>query len=164
MGPDRVGSDEPLTPAERQFLLDAGEPADSFDPGRQEAARASLRRRAEETRRKAAPEFTADQVAGLLGCTEAQVLSWANDQELYSFVTDEGLRFPEWQFPDGKRLPGLRLVLRELGRDTHPYSVEGLLAVVPHEELDDMTAVAWLAGGGSIESVVSLAVSSSYDM
>lgn len=157
-------ADGHLTPAERQFLLDSGAPTDSFDPERQAQARASLRRRAEETRRLASAELTADQVASLLGCGRAQVLDWALDKHLYSYLDGDALRFPEWQFPDGQRLHGLRAVLRELSPEMHPCSVEGLLAHVRHEELDAMTAVEWLAGSRSVEAVVSLAVSSTYDM
>jgi excisionase family DNA binding protein len=158
------GADEPLTPAERQFLIDSGVPANSFDPDVKEEARARLRARAEETRRDASPELTAEQVASLLGCTPSTVLELARSKDLYSYDLGDGLRFPEWQFPDGQRLTRLGTVLRELSSGMHPHSVEGLLAVVPHEELDDMTAIAWLArGGGALEPVVSLAISSSHD-
>lgn len=164
MGETRAGAYEPLTPAERQFLIDSGVSPDAFDPARKEAARASLRRRAEETRRRASPELTADQVSRLLGCPRSRVLEWALSHDLYSIPGDDGPRFPEWQFPGGQRLPGMRAVLAELATTMHPYSVEGLLAVVPHEQLYDKTAVEWLAGGGSPEPVVSLAVSSAYGM
>lgn len=164
MDREPVGAEGPLSEAERQFLIDSGTPANSFDPERQAAARASLRRRADETRREASPELTTEQVAGLLGITAPQVLGLANRHELYAFATDDGLRFPEWQFPDGQRLPGLAQVLRELDVGMQPYSVEGLLADVPHEELDDKTVVEWLAAGGSLEPAISLAASSRYEM
>lgn len=159
-----AGSDDPLTAAERQFLIESGVPPDSFDIVRHEAARASLRRRAEETRRNAAAALTIDQVAGLLSCTESQVLRWARDKDVYSYATAEGPRFPEWQFPANQRLLGLRPVLQGLGPEMHPYSVEGLLAVVPHEELDDMTVVAWLRRGGAVEPAVALVLDASYDL
>lgn len=155
---------EPLTPAERQFLLDSGVPADAFDPARQAEARESLRWRAEKTRRKASPELTAEQVVGLLGCGTSQVLDWVLDKHLYAYLNNDELRFPEWQFPDGQRLDGLQPVLTKLEASMHPYSVEGLLAEVRHEELDDMTAVEWLVAGGPTEPVVSLAAASQYDM
>ncbi|MCF6378160.1 hypothetical protein L2K70_11155 [Nocardioides KLBMP 9356] len=164
MDTERGDEHQPLTPAERQFLLDSGAPPDSFDPAAQARARASLRRRADETRRKASPELTLAQAAGLLGATEAQVTQWAAELDLYSRHTENGLSFPEWQFPHGQRLPGLRPVLRELGPRMHPHSVEGLLAEVPHEELDNLTAVEWLARGSPTEPVVCLAESSHYDM
>ncbi|SEB99425.1 hypothetical protein SAMN04489844_1469 [Nocardioides exalbidus] len=135
-------------------------PADSFDPDVKEAARARLRARAEETRRKASPELTARQVAGLLGCPVSRVIDWAGSEALYAFASEEGLRFPEWQFPDGQRVPYLDLVLPSFGAATrHPYTVEGFLADVPHEELDDLTAVQWLIRGGHPEPVVQLAMS-----
>lgn len=58
----------------------------------------------------------------------------------------------------------MRAVLIEFATTMHPYSVEGLLGAVPREELDGKTAVEWLAGEGSPEPVVSLAVSSAYGM
>lgn len=79
-----------MTPAERQFLLEAGGPPDAFDPARKEAARPSLRRLAEETRRRASVELTAEQVAGLLGCPTSLVLEWAESLDLYWYATDEG--------------------------------------------------------------------------
>lgn len=164
MGLDGPTGDEPLTSAERQFLIDSGAPADAFDPARQEAARNRLRARAEETRRKASLELDAEQVAGLLGCSTLEVLEWTADRDLYSFVTEQGLRFPEWQFPDGQRLGGMRLVLQELGSQIHPYSVEGFFADARHEELDGMTGVEWLASGGSLQRLVSLAHSHAFDM
>ncbi len=91
------------------------------------------------------------------------MLEWAEQQVLYAVGPGHNVRFPEWQFPDGQRLPKLQLVLRELSPGMHPYSVEGLLAEAPHEELDDMTAVEWLAGGGSVDPIVSIAVSTAYD-
>ena len=166
MEPEWVGADDPLTPAEKQFLIDSGMPADSFDPEVKAAARERLRARAEETRRNASPELTADQVASLLGCTASQVLDWVEGQYLYAYKSDgetdgdHGLRFPEWQFPDGQRIPHLNLALSAFGaRTRHPYTVEGFLAKVPHEELDDRTAVQWLLAGGDPEPVMQLGMS-----
>jgi excisionase family DNA binding protein len=164
MDSERLGSDEPLTPAERQFLIDSGLPADSFEPDVKEEARARLRARAEQARRDASPELTVGEVASLLGCDESTVLSWERDSDLYAYDQGRGLRFPEWQFPDSQRLPTLGRVLRELGTQMHPYNVEALLSRVPHEELDDLTAVEWLATGGAVDPVVALAISSNYDM
>lgn len=153
-----------MTPAEREFLIASGSPADSFDPDRIAAARESMRRRAEKTRREASPELTTLQVSQLLGSSETQVLEWGRNHDLYSIQTDHGLRFPEWQFPDGQRLVAMRLVLQELGTGMHPHSVEGLLAKVPHEELDDMTVVEWLSNGRPVDEVVTFARSASYGM
>lgn len=164
MEPERLGADDPLTASERQFLIDSGLPANSFDLEVMAAARASLRRRADETRREASPELTVLQVACLLGCTAPQVVDAIASQEIYAFETEGELRVPEWQFPDGQQLAGLGPALRELGSAIHPYSVEGLLAEVPHEELDDMTAVAWLAEGRPPEPVVALVAAQSHGM
>lgn len=155
----RAGGDGPLTPAERQFLFDSGLPSDAFDPVVKQAARERLRARAEETMRRASPALSAVQVAGLLNCAIEQVIGWSRSSDLYSYGKDGELRFPEWQFPDGQRIAELRVVLEELGRDMHPFSVEGLLAKVRHEELDEMTAVEWLVAGHPVEAVASLAKS-----
>lgn len=153
-------ADEPLTVAERQFLIESGLQADSFDPVRVEEARASLRRRAEKTRQEAAPELTADQVASLLGCDVPQVLAWTESRDLFAYETEDGLRIPEWQFPHGQRLPGLRLALSPLTTNGwHPYSVEGFMSDVRHEELDDLTVVQWLAAGHDPDAALILATS-----
>lgn len=161
MEPEPIGAHEPLTPAEKQFLIDSGVPANSWDPEVKEAARQRLRARAEETRRKASAELTVEQVASLLDCNISQVLAWVEGQDLYAYTPGAGkcdeLRFPEWQFPDGQRVPRLALVLSSFGASTrHPHTVEAFLAKVPREELDDQTAVQWLIAGGDPEPVMRL--------
>ena len=100
-----VGGYEVMTAAERQFLIDSGAPADSFDPARQSEARARLAQVAARTRAQAAPELDVAQVATLLDCSPSTVRRWARSGDLYALRRGRELRFPNWQFPDGQRLP-----------------------------------------------------------
>jgi excisionase family DNA binding protein len=135
-----------MTAGERQFLIDSGVPADSFNPDRQAVARASLAARAALTQAQAAPELDVAQVASLLGCSSSTVRRWARTGDLYAIRRSGRLQFPEWQFSDGKRLSGLRLVLAALPDLMHPLSVEGLMTS-PQEELDGRSPVDWPAAG-----------------
>ena len=153
-----AGGYEVMTAAERQFLIDSGAPADSFDPARQAEARARLAEVAARTQAHAAPELNVAQVATLLGCSGSTVRRWARNGDLYALRREPGLRFPGWQFIGGKRLPGLRSVLAVLPESMHPLSVEGLMTS-PHEELDGRSPVEWLAAGRTVEPVEAMAYS-----
>jgi excisionase family DNA binding protein len=151
-----VGGYEVMTAAERQFLIDSGAPADSFDPASQSEARARLAEVAARTQAQAAPELDVAQVASLLGCSTSTVRRLAHSGDLYALRRGRELRFPDWQFTDGQRLPGLRAVLAALPSSMHPLSVEGLMTS-PQEELDDRSPVEWLAAGCSVAPVEAIA-------
>ena len=52
-------------------------------------------------------------------------------------------------------VPGLRRIVPAFPRRTHPLTVESFM-MRPHEELDGLSAVSWLGGGGAIDTVVEL--------
>ncbi len=150
-----------MTAAERQFLIDSGAPANSFDSDRQAEARARLAEVAARTQAQAAPEFDVAQVASLIGRSASTVRRWAHTGDLYAVRRGRKLRFPGWQFPGGGRLPGLRTVLASLPESMHPLSVEGLMTS-PQEELDDRSPVEWLAAGLAVEPVEAIADSEAW--
>lgn len=141
----RGGGYHVMTAVERQFLLDAGEPPDSFDREVQEAALARLRARAQLTAQQAAPELSVAEVADRPRCSQSTVRRCARQGDLYAVRRERALRFPEWQFQSAQRLPGLRAVLARLSDSMHPYSVEGWMTL-PQEELDGSSPVEWLRG------------------
>lgn len=153
---------ETMTAAEREFLLASGAPADAFEPGRQVVARARLTAVAERTAQRAALLISTREVAHLLRRSASTVRRMAGAGDLYAISARAGeLRYPTWQFVDGRPLPGLRAVLRELPSSMHPYSVEGWMTS-PFEELDDRSPVDWLASDGEPGVVAELAESENY--
>lgn len=155
---------ETMTASERQFLLDSGAPADSFDPQAQAEARARLMSRAASTRASAAPLLPTSEVAAMLGRDPANVRRSASAGDLYAIANGSGREsdFPAWQFVDGKPLRGLRQVIARLPQAMHPLSVEGFMTS-PQEELDDTAPIQWLATGGDVEVVVRLAEAVAYE-
>jgi len=149
---------ETMTAGEREFLVEAGLPADSFDPHTQALARARLAARAEATRAEAAPRLPTSKVAAMLGRDAANVRRSAGNGDLYAIASAPGREreFPAWQFVDGRPLRGLREVIASLPERMHPLSVEGFMTA-PQDELDGRTPVEWLATGGDVSAVVELA-------
>lgn len=84
MTAQEVGGYQAMTAAERQFIIDSGAPADSFDPARQAEARARLATAAARTRAQAAPELDVAQVASLLACSPSTVRRLARSGSLYA--------------------------------------------------------------------------------
>lgn len=87
-----------MTACERQSLLDAGAPVDSFDPDVQAAALASSRARAEATRHQASPELSVAEVAERLGCSPSTIRSWARRGDLYAVRRGRALIFPSGSY------------------------------------------------------------------
>lgn len=147
-----------MTAGERQFLIDSGVPADSFDPEQQAVARAKLVSRAIATDAKSAPLLSTAQVAELLGRAPSNVRRSAGTHDLYAVHRGTGreLGFPSWQFVNDLPLRGLREVLAALPDSMHPLSVEGFMTT-PQEELEDRSPVEWLSTGGDVAIVVQLA-------
>lgn len=149
---------ETMTAGEREFLIEAGLPADSFDPRAQAQARARLAARASATRAASAPLLPTSQVAAMLNRDTANVRRSAGHGDLYAVPAAPGREreFPAWQFVDRRPLRGLREVVATLPERMHPLSVEGFMTS-PQDELDGRTPVEWLATGGDVSVVVELA-------
>ena len=151
---------ETMTAGEREFLLSAGAPADSFDPERQALARAQLAARTTHAERRTDAGLSTGQVAERLGRAAPNVRRSVASRDLYAISggPQRELVFPKWQFVDDKPLRGLRQILAALPDTMHPLAVESFM-LGTHEELDDLAPATWLATGGDIGIVVWLAES-----
>jgi hypothetical protein len=153
------GDSEPLTRGEAQFLVQhGGVPAEDLT---EEARRQTRLRIAQErsrvSREVAESSLTTGQVASMRGRADAGVRRSAGTGDLYALNQGDsrGLRFPRWQFAGSQVLPGLRRIVPTFPRNTHPLTIESFMTR-PSEELDGLTPVSWLAGGGSVDAVVEL--------
>lgn len=152
---------ETMTAGERQFLVDAGAPTDSFDPQRQADARARLAAGSHAAMTSSSPGLTTAQAAERLGGrASANVRRSHQTRDLYAYARGpQGeLVFPEWQFVDDRPLRGMRQVLTALPDRMHPVAVERWMTT-PREELDDNSPLVWLSTGGDVDVVVWLAES-----
>ncbi len=150
-----------MSAGERQFLLDSGAPPESFDAMTQARARVELATASVNAQTRATRGLTTAEAGERLGGrATANVRRSAAAKDLYAYPRgpQRELLFPEWQFVDDKPLTGLRQVLGALPQSMHPVAMERWMTQ-PREELNDLSAVQWLAGGGSVEAVVWLAES-----
>ena len=154
-----VGDSEPLTFGETQFLIEHGgvEAGDLTEDARRRTRLHIARERAHALRAVMESLLTTGQVAAMLGRDDAGVRRSAGAGDLYVLNQGDsrGLRFPRWQFVDSRVVPGLRRIVPAFPRRTHPLTVESFM-MRPHEELDGLSAVSWLGGGGAIDTVVEL--------
>lgn len=150
----------PLTDGEREFLLThAGMNEDDL------SEQVSASTRLEIARDRLALDAAAlegalstSEAAALLGRTEASVRRSRLSGDLYAPNPGDpvGLRFPRWQFtPDGSVVPGLRRILPAFSRDTHPLTIRRFMTE-PHQDVDGMSPIEWLAGDGPVDPVVAL--------
>ena len=69
-------------------------------------------------------------------------------RSLYAYHFGRSLRFPTWQFDDGRPLPGLATVVPTLRDGLTPMTVEARMTSADREILDGLSPVEWLARGG----------------
>lgn len=155
------GSTAPLTAGERDFLLaHAGmSEEDLSEQGRAATRLAVARDRFALDAAALDNALSTSEVADLLGRAEANVRRSRLAGDLYAPNPGDpaGLRFPRWQFtPAGTVVPGLRRIIHALPRGMHPLAV-GRFMTEPREELDEMSPVQWLSGGGQVDMIVALA-------
>lgn len=154
------GSSAPLTAGEREFLLThAGmSEEDLGEQGRVATRLALARDRFALDAAALEGALSTSAVAALLGRAEANVRRSRLSGDLYAPNPGDpsGLRFPRWQFTSaGGVVPGLRRIIPAFPRDTHPLAVARFMTQ-PHEDLDGMSPVEWLAGDGPVDPVVAL--------
>ncbi|MDP5228644.1 MULTISPECIES: hypothetical protein [Arthrobacter] len=148
-----------LSQGEVDFLVgEAGLPAEMFERTRIAAAAVSVRRVAEDADHRGLTGLSTSQVSVMLGRAPSNVRRSAGTNDLYTIHArhNRELVFPEWQFPNGRPLPGLRLVLDSFRVVLHPLDLETFMTS-PSEELDGRSPVDWLAAGGAPELVAELA-------
>jgi len=158
---------EPLTAGEHDFLMkntDLEEP--DLDPGGRVAT--NLRVLAGQARSRAQlneNSLSTAEVASLTGRDPANVRRSRLEGALYSpgaGIPGQSLRFPRWQFVEGAPVPGLRNVIPAFPAHFHPLSIERFMTT-ENEDLEGMTPVAWLAMGGTPDTVATLADELGYE-
>jgi hypothetical protein len=108
--------------------------------------------------------LTVRETAEVLAKSESAVWKWIQRHNLYSFKRGRSVRVPTWQIvgvPGAMEvLPGLRDVLLALPGDLHPLQVRGFFLnaeVARDDNGEPVTALDWLASGGSPDVVARLA-------
>lgn len=159
---EAVGASEPLTEGEQQFLIEHAEASrNDFTIEAQTLTTVEITtRQADADLRARSRVMTTSEVARFLGRAPSNVRRSLSAGNLYALGASTPGRerlFPEWQFmQDGRTLPGLRAVLASLPDDYHPLDVEEFM-VGSQESLRGRSPAVWLAGGGTVETVVDIA-------
>lgn len=96
-----------------------------------------------------------EEAAEILGRSLSTLSRSASEGRLMSFRLGGRVRYPLWQFHDGKSLPGLPKVVTALPASWRPRKVMAVMSA-PAEALDGMTPVQWLAEAGDPDLVVGL--------
>lgn len=102
--------------------------------------------------------YDTQEVAAVLKMAPANVRRAVREGALFSVKTSPAGHhlFPRWQFPYGRALPGLNAVISALPRSYHPLEIEEFMTE-ESEALRGMSPVTWLAEGGNVDEVVTLA-------
>ena len=97
-------------------------------------------------------------VSTQLKMAPANVRRAVREGALFSIKTSPGGHhlFPDWQFHNGRMLPGLNPVISALPHNYHPREIEEFMTSET-DELRGMSPVTWLAEGGNVGEVVTLA-------
>ncbi|MEV7825909.1 hypothetical protein [Microbacterium enclense] len=138
------------------FALSAGVPASAFTAQAEHANRAYLRASAEAEEAELSSWLTATDVACLLGTPTAAVNRLRRQGSLFAGRRRNGrYAYPTWQFdcPNRRPLPGLHAVLAVFAGDHDIVGVSALMTGT-WEQLDDLSAAAWLAQGRPIDAVL----------
>lgn len=151
----RAPSRAPLSGSAADYLSRNG--GVTPDPG--SVARVGLRT-TQDWVRIVSTSHTPAQVARMLGRDPSRVRHLIADSGLYAIAVGRNRLLPQWQFEDGRPLPGLREVLAALPATLHPLEVEGWMTS-PSAELElretPVPPRVWLAAGGDVQAAVALA-------
>ncbi len=158
---------EPLSAGERAFLLDNTDltEADLSSAGHHEAQLRIAASRVNSVSVLEEGSLSTAQVAALLGRDEANVRRSRLKGDLYSpsaGTPGQSLRFPAWQFVEGRVVPGLRQIIPVMPAYYHPLSIRRFMTT-PNDELDGLSPVQWLSQGGPTAVVVRLADELGYE-
>lgn len=155
-----------MTQAQADFLIQSGSmTAEELAENEAEVASGDLAAIERQTELEPIIESVGSAGAGeILGIEESSVRHRKDKGLLYSFKTDQSLRYPTWQFvesddPKRRTLPNLSALVKAIPDTMHPASVLGFMTT-PQDDLlvDDeaVTPVEWLKGGGDVQEVVDL--------
>lgn len=149
---------EPLTVAERDALLAVG-----VDPDVASAPSEILLGGAISYAALVGTALPIEEAATLIGVTPGRLRQRLAEGGLLGVRAEDGRswRIPVFQFSDHKELPGLKTVLRAIGKDVHPLEIAAFFnSSQPDLEASDggaMTPSAWLWAGGDPAVVARLA-------
>lgn len=150
----------PTTAHDHDFLIaHAGLTEDDLSDDALRVADATIAaNRAHANKTVANESWKTETVAEKLGMIPANVRRAVAEGAIYSVKPTPGShhRYPAWQFINGRPLPGMREVITALPDDYHPLEVKDFMTE-PVDALRDMSPVQWLAEGGAIDDVVTLA-------
>ena len=93
------------------------------------------------------------QVATLLSRTTTTITRAAG-RTLYAYREGRSLRFPTWQFHEGRPIPGLATVVPALREGLTPATIEARMTTSDPKLLDGATPAQWLIAGGDPAAVV----------
>lgn len=102
-----------------------------------------------------------DAVAALLGVDRSRISQMVSDRQLYAFEGSTGQRlFPSWQFPRGRPVGRLKVILDHLDPGLHPLTISHWMTT-PHVDLQVdgqvLSPVEWLVSSGATAAVARLA-------
>lgn len=101
--------------------------------------------------------LTTAQVAGLCGVSDGRVRHWASHGEVISFRLDKELRYPSFQFREGKRMPQLAAIISAAPDFWTHVELSGYLTTPqPGLEVEGRPTapVDWLFAGRGMDAVV----------
>lgn len=105
--------------------------------------------------------FRPEEVSAMLGVNVSEVLRRLEGRTLYGKFTDDGWRIFEFQFEEGRLLPGLEEVLPLLHEELHPVAVYRWF-VSPSIDLtigdEQVSPRQWLLSGRNIAAVARIAL------
>lgn len=150
--------DSPLTPPERAMLfggsgLTGSAEAELRSLSGPEIERVVAADAARERAKVLAGSATLSEVAELVGESSSAIVSRTADHQLATFLLDGHVRYPLWQFHDGKPLPGLPDVVVALPSTWRARKVMAVMDA-PTETLGGASPPQWLADGGDPTTVV----------
>ncbi|SPT52623.1 Uncharacterised protein [Actinomyces bovis] len=119
------------------------------------AEQLSAQQRARAAATQLARSLSTKEVAALLH-KDPSSITRAAGHKLYAYHTGRALRFPTWQFIEGRPLPGLSSVVPQLRPGLAPATVAARMTTADPELLDGLSPVDWLRQGGDPSEVVRL--------
>jgi len=132
-----------------------------WDDAQAQVARGDLDRLERQTERGGIENATtARDVASRFGLTPRSIAVFPG--ELFAFVIDGELRYPTWQFINGREdsvLPHLAQLVEAFSDDMHPSTILGFMQT-PQEDARlngvQLTPVEWLVRGGDVQRLVDI--------
>jgi hypothetical protein len=105
--------------------------------------------------------LSTEETAEMLGTSVEEVMQRLANRMLYGVPSEDGLKVPQFQFEEGRVLPGFEEVLPLLDNDLHPVAVQNWFTNPNTDLLISDEAVSpreWLLSGRSTTDVARIAI------